>query len=293
MFYKITVTQGEKNMTVLINSIGKSYSRDGFVFPINVISAKESQSIRADLERAEKECTGDSEKLALVRSYPNHLIPSFDRLIRNENLLEVIQLILGPNILVWSSGLFIKEANSTNFVTWHQDLTYWGLDDAEEVTAWVALSPSNRESGCMRFIPGSHNNQLVSHRDTFDKQNLLTRGQEIATEVDDSKGVDIILNTGQASLHHGHLFHSSGPNTTNDRRIGSAIRYIKTSMKQRSGDKALVTLVRGQDKFENFLQSEPPKGWLHEYDFEACRRDAQFKRRVLYEGAESEEGQRY
>ena len=190
--------------------------------------------------------------------------------------------------------MFIKEANTSKVVSWHQDLTYWGLDDVEEVTAWVALSPANLESGCMRFVPGSHKKQLVAHKDTFDENNLLTRGQEIAVEVDDSDGADVVLKTGQASLHHGHLFHAS--RTEQDgrpahRQPPSAIS--SRPMKQRTGDKSLVTQVSGEDKFGNFTVSGPPKGWLHEDDFAACRRDSEIKRRVLYEGAETDQGKRY
>ena len=145
----------------------------------------------------------------------------------------------------------------------------------------------------MRFVPGSHKRLLVDHRDTFDPNNLLTRGQEIVVDIDDADGVDVILETGQASLHHGHLFHSSGPNTTGVRRIGSAIRYIKPSMKQRTDDKTLVTLVSGEDVFGHFTVAGSPKGWLHEDDFELCRQDSEIKRRVLYEGADTNQGQRY
>jgi len=168
------------------------------------------------------------------------------------------------------------------------------LDDVEEVTAWVALSPASIESGCMRFVPGSHKKQLVPHVDTFADDNLLSRGQEIAVDVDDADGVDVTLKTGQASLHHGHLFHSSGPNTTSDRRIGAAIRYIKPSMGQRSGDKTLVTLVAGEDRFGHFKAVGSPNGRLSDEDFEHCRLDALIKRRVLYEGADpAQQGKRY
>lgn len=280
-------------MSAALDTIAETYDRDGFVFPIDVVDPTEAEAVRADLERAEAECADDSENLSLVRSYPSNLIPSFDMLIRNSNLIAAVTPILGPDLMVWSSGLFVKEANTSKVVSWHQDLTYWGLDDVEEVTAWVALSPANLESGCMRFVPGSHKKQLVAHKDTFDENNLLTRGQEIAVEVDDSDGADVVLKTGQASLHHGHLFHASGPNKTDDRRIGTAIRYIKPSMKQRTGDKSLVTQVSGEDKFGNFTVSGPPKGWLHEDDFAACRRDSEIKRRVLYEGAETDQRKRY
>lgn len=280
-------------MALAMEEISRTYSQDGFVFPIDAVSEAEAKAIRADLERAEAETADDPTRLSMVRSYPDRLIPSFDKLIRNRNLIDAVRPILGENLMVWSAGLFIKEANTTHVVTWHQDLTYWGLSDAEEVTAWVALSPSNLASGCMRFVPGSHTRNLVPHNDTFDKNNLLSRGQEIAVEVDDGDGVDVVLKTGQASLHHGHLFHASGPNGTDDRRIGAAIRYIKPSMKQRSGDRSLVALVNGEDTHGNFKVAGPPRGWLTDEDFELVRQDSEIKRRVLYEGAETQQGQRY
>ncbi|MGB7184908.1 MAG: phytanoyl-CoA dioxygenase family protein, partial [Burkholderiaceae bacterium] len=164
---------------------------------------------------------------------------------------------------------------------------------AEEMTAWVALSPSTPESGGMRFIPGSHQKQLVAHSDSFDENNLLTRGQEISVEVDESAAADVLLKPGQASLHHGHLFHASGPNTTNDRRIGVAIRYIRPTMKQKSGDRTLVNHVSGEDRYNNFTVGAPPAGRLQAADFALCRADAEIKARLLYEGAEKSGGKRY
>ena len=270
------------------------YDRDGFVFPIDVVPIEQAQAVRTDLEAAEAELADNPERLALLRSYPSQLLPSFNELIRNENLIAAASAVLGPDLMVWGSGLFIKEANSPKIVSWHQDLTYWGLDDAEETTCWVALSPANIASGCMKFVPGSHKHKLVAHNDTFDDNNLLTRGQEIAVDVNEEDGVAAELKTGQASMHHGHLFHASGPNTTNDRRIGSAIRYIKPSMKQTTGDKSLVALVGGEDRYGHFKISQPPQGRLRDEDFELCRQDSEIKRRVLYEGADPEnKGQRY
>lgn len=280
-------------MTVTISTIAETYDRDGFVFPCDVVSEAEAQELLADLEAGEAALSDRPAELSMLHSYPDQLLPSFAKLIRHPRLIEAVSQVLGPDLLVWSAGLFIKEANTPSFVTWHQDLTYWGLDDAEEVTAWFALSPSNVASGCMRFVPGSQKKQLVPHVDSFAEGNLLSRGQEIAVEVDDDDAVDVILKPGQASLHHGHLFHSSGPNTTGDRRIGAAIRYIKPSMKQRSGDKSLVAHVAGEDRFGHFTVAEPPKERLQEADFELCRADVAIKSRVLYEGAEQSGGQRY
>ena len=280
-------------MAVPVSTISETYSRDGFVFPIDAIDADEARAVRADLESAEAELADDPEKLALLRSYPDRLLPSFDELIRNENLISAASQVLGADLMVWSAGLFIKEANSPKIVSWHQDLTYWGLDDVEETTCWVALSPATIDSGCMKFVPGSHRKQAVPHVDTFDENNLLTRGQEIAVDVDEREGVAVELHPGQASMHHGHLFHASGPNATDDRRIGSAIRFIRPSMKQQSGDRSLVALVSGKDDYGHFTVAGPPRGRLSEEDFELCRRDTEIKRRVLYEGVDASSGKRY
>ncbi len=157
----------------------------------------------------------------------------------------------------------------------------------------MALSAATVESGCMQFVPGTRKQLQVPHEDTFDKNNLLSRGQEIAVVVAEGDGVAVELKAGQASLHHGHLFHSSGPNQANYRRVGTAIRYIKPSMKQRTGDKSLVALVSGVDNYNHFKIAQPPLGRLLDSDFELCKQDAEIKRRVLYEGAEDKSGKRY
>lgn len=262
--------------------IATNYERDGFVVPIDIVSPDEVQMLRADLETAEAELAGDPEKLKLLYSYPDRLLPSFDKLIRHDNLIAAATAALGPDLMVWSAALFIKEAHSDKIVSWHQDLTYWGLDDAQETTCWVAFSPATAASGCMKFVPGSHKQQIVDHVDTYAKDNLLSRGQEIAVEVKEEDGVMAELQPGQASMHHGHLFHGSGPNVTDDRRIGSAIRYIKPSMKQKTGDRPLVAMVSGEDRFDNFTIARTPRGRLSEADFEMCRQDAEIKKRLLF-----------
>lgn len=264
------------------STMGDAYRRDGFVAPINAISEHEAKALRDDLEAAEAEFANDPEKLGLLRGYPDRVLPAFDQLIRNNKLIASASTILGPDLMVWSSALFIKEPQSGKIVSWHQDLTYWGLDDAEETTLWVALSSVSEASGCMKFVPGSHKTQIVPHKDTFADDNLLSRGQEIAVDVDEENAVLVTLKAGQASMHHGHLFHSSGPNVTDDRRIGVAIRYIKPSMKQKSGDQSVVALVSGEDHHNNFTIAGTPQARLAESDFDICRQDKVIKDRILY-----------
>ena len=133
----------------------------------------------------------------------------------------------------------------------------------------------------MKFIPGSHKDKIVPHNDTFDENNMLSRGQEISVEVDENKAVHAELDPGQASFHHGLLFHSSGPNKTQDRRIGSAIRYISASMKQETGDRPMVTQVSGHSDFGHFKVVPPPTGRLLEEEFELCRLDNELKKKLL------------
>ncbi len=268
--------------------ITAAYAKDGYFFPQDVLSEAEAAGLLADLEAAEGEVSGDRARLSLLRSYPSQLLPSFAGLIRHPRLIEAASQIIGPDLLVWSCGFFIKEAGSKSFVSWHQDLNYWGLDGEDEVTAWVALTPATIETGCMRFVPGSHLKRDVPHVDKFAPDNLLTRGQEIAVEVDEASAVDVLLRAGQASFHHGHIFHASGPNTTHARRVGVAIRYVAPSMKQVSGDRLLVSHVGGEDRHGHFEHIPAPAGRLQVEDFAYAKRNADMKKEILYAGVKAE-----
>ncbi len=273
---------------VAASSISAAYDKNGYYFPHDVTDADEAVALLADLQAAEAECAGDRMKLSLIRGYPSQLLPSFAALIRNPRMLDVAAQIIGPDLLVWSCSFFIKEAGSKSFVSWHQDLNYWGLDGDDEVTAWFALTPATVETGCMRFVPGSHRQRDVAHVDKFAPDNLLTRGQEIAVDVDEANAENVLLHTGQASFHHGQLFHASGPNTTNARRVGVAIRYVAPSMKQTSGDKLLVSQVSGDDRYGHFEHMPAPTGRLMAEDWERAQRNAEMKREILYKGVQDD-----
>ena len=270
------------------STVASSYEKDGYFFPYDVISEREAAGLVTDLEAAEAEVAGDRPRLSMLRSYPSQLLPSYAALIRNPRLIDAVSQIIGPDLLVWSCGFFIKEPASKSYVSWHQDLNYWGLDGEQEVTAWIALTPATVETGCMRFVPGSHLKKVVAHVDSFAQDNLLSRGQEIAVEVDEAHAVNVVLRAGQASFHHGHMFHASGPNTTNARRVGLAIRFVVPSMKQVSGEKLLVSHVSGRDEYGHFELMPPPAGRLLEEDFERARRNTEMKRDILYKNVQPE-----
>jgi non-haem Fe2+, alpha-ketoglutarate-dependent halogenase len=250
--------------------IAGAFDKDGFVFPLNAMSEAEAARYRALLEQAEQRFTGEPELRKCLRRYPNLVLPFIDEITRLPAITDAVSEILGPDLLVLDPPFFIKEPHSTHYVSWHQDLHYWGLVGEEEVTAWVALSPATVESGCMRFVPGSHR-QVVDHIDTHAEENLLTRGQEVAVAVDDSQAVDVVLKPGQFSLHHGRVFHASRANGSDDRRIGLAIRYIPARMKQIEGGQMAAMLVRGEDRYSNFRACKPPGGVFLPDDLEHWR----------------------
>ena len=173
-------------------------------------------------------------------------------------------------------------------MSWHQDATYWGLNKPDVMTLWLAITPANKINGCMKFIAGTHKEQ-VSHTDTFDKDNLLTRGQEIAVEVDEKQAAYVELKPGQASLHHVLLFHGSAPNQSDDRRIGFAIRYVPTYVKQAVGQRDSATLVRGVDAYKHFDPEPRPKADLHPEAMAFHRAITENQLKVLYRGTEKTE----
>jgi ectoine hydroxylase-related dioxygenase (phytanoyl-CoA dioxygenase family) len=179
-------------------------------------------------------------------------------MVSHPKVLDAVEGAIGPDILVWDSGWFVKFARDPAFISWHQDGAYWGLKPPKVTTAWIALSESTPENGCMMVMPGTQNTQLLQ-RDTYDRNNALSRGQEIALEdVDEAKAVSLILAPGEMSLHHIGIAHGSKANTSDRPRIGIAIRYIAPEVIQEGSERQIVQLVRGKDKYGHFEIVEPP-----------------------------------
>jgi non-haem Fe2+, alpha-ketoglutarate-dependent halogenase len=257
------------------------YRDRGYHFPVDALSAEEVAGFRRKLEGHEAVSGGPIKGEMRHRSHV--LFTWIDEMVRHPKILDAVEDLLGPNILCWNTSFFIKEAHDPGFVSWHQDATYWGLSSSDVATAWIAMSPANKISGCMKFIAGTHKSQ-VKHEDTFDQNNLLTRGQEIAVEVDEAEAVHVELEPGEASLHHVLLFHGSEPNRSDERRIGLAIRYIPTHLKQAVGQRDWATLVRGRDAHRNFEPAHVPKRDLEPEALAFHKMVSEEQVKVLYRG---------
>ena len=263
-----------------------AYRRNGYYFPVPALSASEVAHYRGCLEKHEAKA---GEPLQGNYRHKAHLLFTWvDEIVHHPKIVDAAEDLLGPDLLCWTTNFFIKEANSPGFVSWHQDAFYWGLSKDDVMTAWVALSPANLESGCMKFIPGSQTQDHLKHVDTFHKDNLLSRGQEIAVEVDAAQSVDCILKPGEMSLHHVKLVHGSEPNRSNDRRIGLAIRYIPTSLRQLKVRDA-ATLVRGVDLYNNFDAEPRPKRDLDDAAMAAHADSISRQVKALYSGTDKQE----
>jgi non-haem Fe2+, alpha-ketoglutarate-dependent halogenase len=259
------------------------YRRDGYVPKVRVMSRADAERARAALEDYESRTGGPLR--GNLRHKAHLLFPFLSEIVRDNRLLDAIEDLYGPDLFCWTSNFFIKEARNPAFVSWHQDATYWGLSAPDVVSAWIALTPSNRANGAMGVIPGSHGKAQLPHRDTFDKNNLLTRGQEVAVEVDESKAVYLDLEPGEASLHHVLLVHGSPPNPSEDRRIGFAIRYIPTSVRQLHGEDS-ATLVRGVDAFHHFEHEPIPSREMQPELVALHRQIAERNAQILYRGTQ-------
>jgi len=242
-------------MKMLSEAAVRQYREQGYYAPIRVMPAADAAALRDKLESFE---AGAGVLAGKLRHKSHLLFTWLNDLVRHESILDAVEDVIGPNILCWGSSFFIKERRNPGFVSWHQDSTYWGLDPADVVTAWVAFSDSRSENGAMRVIPGTHLLDQVPHRDTFRSENLLSRGQEVMVDVDERQAAMLELSAGEMSLHHVRLIHGSDPNPSDERRIGFAIRYIPTSVRQIAGSHDHATLVRGVDTYGHFEAEERP-----------------------------------
>ena len=269
-------------MTGLTEKQLDHYKNKGYVSPISVLTSTEAREIRDEIERIEKDWPGALD--GINRNYVHLISPKFNEICLNKNILNAVESIIGRNILICGTTLFIKNPNEKGFVSFHQDAKYIGLEPHNWVTAWVAVTDANEKNGCMRMLSGSHKDNLKHHEQKFDKNNLLTRGQTI-TDVPLDKTDPVILEAGQMSLHHPKIVHGSGLNNSNDRRIGFVIQsYIGTDVNQVIG-KMYVQKARGEDKYNFHEYSKIPTELMGENEIISQNKANEELSKIFYSGS--------
>jgi len=262
----------------------RDFDRLGYHFPLRAFTPAQIAVYRSKLESFEQSHGGTLS--GQLRNKPHLLFTWADEIIRHPAILDAVEDVLGPDLLAWSSSFFTKDPKDPGYVSWHQDSTYWGLSEPDIVTAWVAFSDSVVENGCMRVIPATHVMDQLPHKDTFAENNMLTRGQEVQVNVDPALAVNVELQPGEFSLHHVRLVHGSDPNPSDRRRIGFAIRYVPTYVRQTAGPRDSATLVRGTDQYHHFDPEPRPQVDFGEVEQAVHKHVTEEAIRILYRGTD-------
>ena len=271
-------------MTYLNSNQQKQYNEEGYVAPLDILTKEEALEARNEIELIEKEMPNEIDKSG---RYNVHLIsPKLDAIVHNSKILDAVESIIGKNILVCSTTLFIKDPKQEGFVSYHQDAKYIGLEPHNWVTAWIAITDSNNENGCMRMWPKSHI-ELKDHNQKFNEGNLLTRGQTVEG-VPENEVKSVELKAGQMSLHHPWIVHGSGINKSNDRRIGFVVQsYIGTNVKQTLGKNG-VQIARGKDEFHHHEIIGRANSLMSEEGKSLRIRENKYLKEIFYNGSEKQ-----
>ena len=271
-------------MTYLNSNQLKQYNEEGYVAPLDILTKEEAIDARNEIELIEKEMPNEIDKSG---RYNAHLIsPKLDTIVHNSKILDAVESIIGKNILVCSTTLFIKDPKQEGFVSYHQDAKYIGLEPHNWVTAWIAITDSNNENGCMRMWPKSHI-ELKDHNQKFNKGNLLTRGQTVEG-VPENKIKPVELKAGQMSLHHPRVVHGSGINKSNDRRIGFVVQsYIGTDVRQVLG-KNSVQIARGKDEYHYHEVINRANSLMSKEGKSLRIRENKYLQEIFYNGSEKQ-----
>lgn len=182
---------------------------------------------------------------------PHFCFPELHEWLQADEVLDLVERFLGPNIVLWSSHFLCKPPGRGLTVPWHEDSAYWGsvLSEHKVMTVWLGIDDSMPENGCMRVIPGSHDNGFSNYEDVDYSENVFPT-QIRQEDIDESKAVDLAIKAGECHLHHAKMIHGSNPNTSDRRRCGYTMRYMPSDVKhnaEEQGGQHAIYLARGKD----------------------------------------------
>jgi ectoine hydroxylase-related dioxygenase (phytanoyl-CoA dioxygenase family) len=237
----------------LTPSQAAEYERDGILFPLRVLADEEVQRFRGCFEALVAGLEGRAQP---VRQPHLSLRWAYD-LATHPAVAGAVEGVLGPDVLVHSTIIFFKRPGDGGYVSWHQDGLYATLRAPRLTSAWIALSESTVENGCMRVIPGTHSQGILPHLESPSEDNLLRNGQSIEG-VDEERAVDVVLRPGEMSLHHGDIVHGSNPNRSTRERIGFIARFVTPEVERAAHP---LIRVRGTAPCPHVeLMAAPPAG---------------------------------
>ncbi|MFE7541896.1 phytanoyl-CoA dioxygenase family protein [Streptomyces platensis] len=275
-------------MTTIAPDLAQRFRSDGFAFPVDALTPAEAEQALAECHTYLRTVKAAGGALARYAAFPKiHLVTTWaDRIVQHPAILDAVEALLGPELLVWSTNLFIRPAHSGSSLAWHQDAVYLGLNGYQQHAArvWVGLTHATVANGTMRYARGSHLRGTLPHRFGSSDLEDIMRGEEIAVDIDEAAAVDVVLQAGQCSVHHLAMAHCSGPNHTADGRFNLAIDYITPQVSPTAGEDSAL-LVRGRDTGAFLPETRPASDFdqaaLHEFYSAVTRRQKRIDQTVL------------
>ncbi len=246
----------------MVEGVADRFRRDGFLFPIPVLDDQEASTYRRRVLRDWDDHHGSQDFGDWTYYKPYLVFDWYDQLAHHPSVLDAVEAILGPDLLLWGGTLAVKMPQSPNFFGWHQDATYWPLQPPNAaLSVWLALDDADPSNGCMRYLPGSHLSGPQDHVQTYAAESLLRRGQELVDRPDHHPAIDVQVRAGEMALHHCLLVHGSEANTSDRTRIALTMVYLPAHARcDNPQETALV--VRGSDRFGHFGPERRPTGNL-------------------------------
>ncbi len=175
----------------------------------------------------------------------------FMQAARHPQILDMLEQLLGPDLILWITRVLCKPPGKGREVPWHQDGEYWPMRPLATCSVWIAIDPVSTGNGCMRFIPGSHKQQALYRHHVTDRKNLVLNLELDSDQFDESNAVNVELEPGQMSLHDVRMIHGSAANTSGERRAALIMRYMPGASHY---DRSLATRRRDDSPFNIFDQ---------------------------------------
>lgn len=240
------------------------WRHDGFLSPFPLLDAEELAACQEGVRRFETWLGGSINGVPELqwRTMPYLILPWAADLARDARILDVVEDLLGPDLLIYTSTFFIKEPHSPTIAAWHQDSTYYGLEPKEEATVWVALSEASEAAGCMEALSFRGQPRQLRHASRVVENSVNRASQVIVEPLGEGAPTAMPLAAGSFSVHHGLCPHRSGPNNASHRRIGLGLNYIPTHVRPAGSVRPAAMLVRGVDRYGHFELVEPAKAEL-------------------------------
>ena len=226
------------------------YREHGYVLPDFRLPDDLLQSLREGVDRVLSTYTD----MAQEDIANPHMIPAIPGLDDNPflatalqpQILDMVEQILGPDIVLWITRILCKPPVRGREVPWHQDGEYWPMRPLETCSVWIAIDPVSIANGCMRFIPGSHKKKELYRHHVSDRNNLVLSLELDQDQFDEAAAINVELEPGRMSLHDVRLIHGSAANTSGQRRAALIMRYMPAGSHY---DRALVDEMRNKSPF--------------------------------------------